>query len=65
MEQLIHLRDVRDIRRSAHRAVNVPGDIVNGPVTDRLLSAYSELVGTNIVAQYLAHLRPAVGVSAS
>lgn len=38
---------------------------IPGPVTDRLLSAYSELVGTNIVAQYLAHLRPAVGVSVS
>ncbi len=38
---------------------------IPGPVTDRLLSAYSELVGVNIVAQYLAHLQPTVAVSAS
>jgi branched-chain amino acid aminotransferase len=38
---------------------------IPGPVTNQLLSAYSELVGLNIVAQYLAHLQPAVGVSAS
>ncbi len=38
---------------------------IPGPVTERLLSAYSELVGVNIVAQYLAHLQPAVAVSAT
>ena len=38
---------------------------IPGPVTDRLLSAYSELVGLNIVAQYLAHLQPTVAVSTS
>jgi branched-chain amino acid aminotransferase len=38
---------------------------IPGPVTNQLLSAYSELVGLNIVAQYLAHLQPTVGVSAS
>jgi branched-chain amino acid aminotransferase len=38
---------------------------IPGPVTDRLLSAYSELVGLNIVAQYVSHLQPTVGVSAS
>jgi len=38
---------------------------IPGPVTNQLLSAYSELVGLNIVAQYLAHLQPIVGVSTS
>lgn len=38
---------------------------IPGPVTDRLLSAYSELVGINIVAQYLMHLQPDVTVAAS
>ncbi len=31
---------------------------IPGPVTERLLRAYSDLVGIDVVAQYLAHLQP-------
>lgn len=41
--------------------ISVNGSVIGtgqlpGPVTDRLLQAYSELVGLDIVAQYLSHL---------
>ena len=41
------------------RSVNgrrVGDGTIPGPVTQELLTAYSELVGLDIVAQYLAHL---------
>ena len=47
------------VSRYAHRPV---GDgRVPGPVTRALLDAYDELVGLDIVGQYLAHLAPAEG----
>ena len=35
---------------------NVGDGKVPGPVTDRLMGAFSDLVGMDYVAQYLAHL---------
>jgi branched-chain amino acid aminotransferase len=47
------------VSRYAHRPV---GDgRVPGPVTRRLLDAYDELVGLDVVGQYLAHLGPVDG----
>ncbi|RMF86569.1 MAG: hypothetical protein D6736_14835 [Nitrospinota bacterium] len=37
---------------------------IPGPVTSRLLKAYSDLVGIDIVAQYLSHLRPETEIPA-
>jgi branched-chain amino acid aminotransferase len=50
---------------SSINGATVGDGAIPGPVTNQLLSAYSELVGLNIVAQYLAHLQPTVGVSTS
>ncbi len=47
---------VREINGVAPAASAVPG-----PVTKRLMDAFSELVGMDYVAQYLAHLSPTAG----